>query len=122
MSTKRLLLVKAAAVVLAAQAIAEPVATDSSLKRTERFQISTGAPQSIVQKGERLHLQTVVPLADNPPEVTVVDFGPRGWVLVSYERNLNVPSQGSERCETWINFDHVVAARKIASGQNTAAK
>jgi hypothetical protein len=29
----------------------------------------------------------VAPLMENPAEVTIVDFGPRGWVLVTYEKN-----------------------------------
>src|SRR4051794_28809268 len=60
--------------------------TANVLKPSDRFQIGTGAPQSIVQKGDRLQIQTVAPLMDNPPEVTVVDFGPRGWVLVTYDK------------------------------------
>ena len=28
----------------------------------------------------------VAPLMENPAEVTIVDFGPRGWVLVTYDK------------------------------------
>ena len=92
----------------------------NALQRSERFQIGTGAPQSIVQKGERLQIQTVAPLMDNPPEVTVVDFGPRGWVLVTYDKKFlklqtdkNPEQEVAERYQVWVNFDHVIAAKKI---------
>ena len=105
--------------VLAFCAVASVSAQDSAPSK-QRFQISSTAPQSIVQKGDRLQIQTVAPLMDNPPEVTVVDFGPRGWVLVTYDKKFlklateAAPEQQvAEKYEVWINFDHVIAVKRI---------
>jgi hypothetical protein len=113
--TKRLLLF-----IPAALAMSPLLGADDPSPAKLRFQIGASAPQSIVQKGDRLQVQTVAPLMDNPSEVTVVDFGPRGWVLVSYEKKFlklateaTPERQVAEKYEVWINFDHVIALKKI---------
>ena len=113
--SKRLLLFLPAAL-----AVSPLLGADDPGPAKLRFQIGATAPQSIVQKGDRLQIQTVAPLMDNPAEVTVVDFGPRGWVLVTYEKKFlklateKTPEQQvPEKYEVWINFDHVIAIKKI---------
>jgi len=57
---------------------------------------------------------------ENPAEVTIVDFGPRGWVLVTYDKKYlklateaNPEREVAEKYEVWINFDHVIAAKRV---------
>lgn len=71
---------------------------------------------SMVKKGEVYQLETVAPLIDGPDRVTILEFGPKAWVLVSYETS--VLSQGEllpkmRNGQMWVNFDQVVAARKL---------
>jgi len=82
-----------------------------------------GSEASIAQKGDRLRLQTVTPLTDQPGEVTVIALGPRAWVLCEYERKFvrrsadGATEEAKETVQMWVNFDHVISARKIASGK-----
>jgi len=78
-----------------------------------------GSEASIVQKGDRLRLQTITPLTDRPDEVTVIAVGPKAWVLCEYERKFvrrnaeGATEDAKETVQLWVNFDHVIAASKV---------
>jgi hypothetical protein len=50
----------------------------------------------------------------------VIAVGPKAWVLCEYERKFarrnaeGATEDAKETVQLWVNFDHVVAARKIS--------
>jgi len=78
---------------------------------------SAGSISSIVKVGEIYQLETSAPLIDGPDRVTVAAYGPGSWVLVDYEASVLTPGETKptpRKSQMWINFDHVVAARRIS--------
>lgn len=68
------------------------------------------------QAGDRLHLQPVTPLQDSIVDVTVISFGPGSWVLAEYDRTFSKAGESglkTEKAQIWINFAHVISAKKI---------
>ena len=94
-------------------ASAQPVPTESTVPITEDL-------QAIAKKGDRLRLQAITALMDDAKEVTVLGFGPGAWVLVEYERTYLKPGESGlkkERSEMWVNFNHVIAAKRIEAAK-----
>src|SRR4051812_33346086 len=88
--------------------------------RLSADEASTPAPSghlsAVVKKGEIYQLETVAPLIDGPDRVTVLEYGPKNWVLVEYEVSVLLRGElqpRNRKTQMWVNFDHVVAARKI---------
>lgn len=87
------------------------------------FAVSTAAAQdnarienTVLKAGEVYQLETISPLVDQPDRVTVLSFGPKSWVYVEYEQSVLKPGEllpSNRKGQMWINFDHVIAARKI---------
>lgn len=93
--------------------------TTASFAQAAQAGVSDPVEPSIVKKGEKLRLQTVVKLTDDPSEVIVIGFGPKAWVLVEYEVTLarrnaeGAAEQAREKVQIWVNFDHVISAKQI---------
>jgi hypothetical protein len=71
---------------------------------------------TVVKAGETYQLETISPLVDNPDRVTILRFGPKSWVYVEYQQSVLKPGEllpSNRKGEMWVNFDHVIAARKI---------
>ena len=110
---KLLCLLLGSLVISAAAAEAQIVQLGTTLATPESLE------PSIAKKGEKFRLQTVTKLADEPGEVTVVGFGPKAWVLVEYDRAFSrrnatgALEDVKEKVQLWVNFDHVIAAKRI---------
>lgn len=71
---------------------------------------------AMVKKGEVYQLETIAPLIDGPDRVVILEFGPKAWVLVEYEASVLAQGELQPKLRNgrmWVNFDQVVAARKI---------
>jgi len=71
---------------------------------------------AMVKRGEVYQLETVTPLIDGPDRVTILGLGPKSWVLVEYEASVLTAGELQPKLrkgQMWINFDQVVAARKL---------
>ena len=71
---------------------------------------------TVVKAGETYQLETISPLVDNPDRVKILSFGPKSWVYVEYEQSVLKPGEllpSNRKGQMWVNFDHVIAARKI---------
>jgi len=91
--------------------LAVPVLAEANIEPSSGNDVS-----AMVKKGEVYQLETIAPLMDGPDRVVILEFGPKAWVLVEYEAS--VLAQGEllpkmRKGKMWVNFDQVVAARKI---------
>jgi hypothetical protein len=79
-------------------------------------QDNTRIENTVVKAGEVYQLETISPLVDQPDRVTILSFGPKSWVYVEYEQSVLKPGEllpSNRKGQMWVNFDHVIAARKI---------
>ena len=79
-------------------------------------QDNTRIENTVVKAGEVYQLETISPLVDQPDRVTILSFGPKSWVYVEYEQSVLKPGEllpSNRKGQMWVNFDHVIAARKV---------
>lgn len=79
---------------------------------------------TVVKAGEVYQLETISPLVDQPDRVTILSFGPKSWVYVEYEQSVLKPGEllpSNRKGQMWVNFDHVIAARRITAESPPAA-
>lgn len=100
------------------------VAVEAMALLTAAAEDNTRLENTILKAGEVYQLETVSPLVDQPDRVTVLSFGPKSWVYVEYEQSVLKPGEllpSNRKGQMWVNFDHVIAARKVTAEPPPAA-
>jgi hypothetical protein len=79
------------------------------------FSVSAADQATFFKPGDRLQLQPTTPLQDSVVEITVIEFGPGSWVLAEYDRTFSKAGESglkTEKAQIWINFAHIISAKK----------